>query len=48
MIMSNNLEEAKKIGLRICKNKFPETDNFNGWTVYVEKITPLLNQLDKE
>ena len=48
MITANSLEEAEKAGLRICKIKFPETANFNGWTVCVEKIIPLLKQLDKE
>ena len=48
IITANSLEEAEKAGLRICKIKFPETANFNGWTVCVEKIIPLLEQLDKK
>ena len=48
IITANSLEEAEKAGLRICKIKFPETANFNGWTVCAEKIIPLLKQLDRE
>ena len=46
IIIEGSLEEAKKAGLKICKIKFPETANFNGWTVCVEKIIPLLKQLN--